>query len=137
MSISLLNLDDRRWSDLVEEGRALIPFYSPDWTDHNIHDPGVTFVELFAWLAEMDIYQLNRIPESHLRKFLALVGVTPEPPRPSQTVLSLATNEGAPVPLPATMEFDGKDSFGQPARFRILNDLAVIRTGLQAIQRRD
>jgi hypothetical protein len=137
MSISLLNLDDRRWSDLVEEGRALIPFYSPDWTDHNIHDPGVTFVELFAWLAEMDIYQLNRIPESHLRKFLALVGVTPESPRPSQTVLSITTNGAAPVLLPATLEFEGKDPFGRPARFRILNDLAVIRTGLQAIQRRD
>src|SRR5215471_15117161 len=137
MSISLLNLDDRRWSDLVEEGRALIPFYSPDWTDHNIHDPGVTFVELFAWLAEMDIYQVNRIPESHLRKFLALVGLTTEPPRPSQTVLSLTTNDDNPVLLPVTLEFEGEDSFGQPARFRLLNDLAVVRTELQTIQRRD
>jgi baseplate J-like protein len=137
MSISLLNLDDRRWPDLVEEGRALIPFYSPDWTDHNLHDPGITFVELFAWLAEMDIYQVNRIPESHLRKFLALVGVIPEPPRPAQTVLSLQTNDDQPVLLPATLEFEGEDSFGQPARFRILNDLAVSRAELQAIQRRD
>ena len=137
MSISLLNLDDRRWSDLVEEGRALIPFYSPDWTDHNIHDPGVTFVELFAWLAEMDIYQVNRIPESHLRKFLALVGVTPEPPRPSQTVLSQTTNDDNPVLLPATLEFEGEDSFGQTTRFRILNELAVVRTELQVIQRRE
>src|SRR5262245_3250779 len=137
MSISLLNLDDRRWPDLVEEGRALIPFYSPEWTDHNIHDPGITFVELFAWLAEMDIYQVNRIPESHLRKFLALVGVTLEPPRPAQTVLSLTTNDDHPVLLPATLEFEGEDSFGQTTRFRILNDLAVVRTELQAIQRRD
>jgi hypothetical protein len=137
MSISLLNLDDRRWSDLVEEGRALIPFYSPDWTDHNIHDPGVTLVELFAWLAEMDIYQVNRIPENHLRKFLALVGVTPEPPRQSQTVLSLTTDDDDPVLLPATLEFEGEDSFGQPARFRILNDLAVVHTELQSVQRCD
>ncbi len=137
MSISLLNLDDRRWSDLVEEGLALIPFYSPDWTDHNIHDPGVTFVELFAWLAEMDIYQVDRIPESHLRKFLALVGGAPEPPRPSQTVLSLATNDDDPVLLPATLEFEGEDSFGRTTRFRILSDLAVVRAELQAIQRRD
>ncbi len=23
----------------------------PDWTDGSQHDPGITFVELFAWLA--------------------------------------------------------------------------------------
>lgn len=21
----------------------------PDWTDHNVHDPGVTMLELLAW----------------------------------------------------------------------------------------
>jgi hypothetical protein len=42
MPIPLPNLDDRRWADLVEEGRALIPLYaSEDWTDHNVHDPGI------------------------------------------------------------------------------------------------
>ena len=45
MKVPLPNLDDRRWADLVDEGRSLIPFYAPDWTDHNIHDPGITFLQ--------------------------------------------------------------------------------------------
>ena len=141
MSISLPNLDDRRWVDLVEEGRALIPFYSPPWTDHNVHDPGITLIELFAWLAEMDIYQLNRIPERHLRKFLSLVGVHPEPPRPSLAPLSLALKgdlpAGGAVRIPVSVEFEGEDAFGQVTRFRTLNNLTVVRAELKAIQFKD
>ena len=42
MPLPLPHLDDRRWQDLVEEGRALIPRLAPAWTDHNVHDPGIT-----------------------------------------------------------------------------------------------
>ena len=79
MPILLPNLDDRRWVDLVDEGRALIPLYAPEWTDHNIHDPGITLIELFAWLAEMDIFQLNRITDRARLKFLALVELCRQP----------------------------------------------------------
>jgi hypothetical protein len=61
MPLEIPNLDNRRWADLVEEARALIPRVAPRWTDHNVHDPGMTFIELFAWLAEMQLYQLNRV----------------------------------------------------------------------------
>src|SRR5437870_5046768 len=98
MSIALTSLDDRRWADLVDEGRALIPFYSPEWTDHNVSDPGITLIELFAWLAEMDIYRLNRIPDSHLRKFISLVGVRPAPPQPSIAALSFSLKEDPGYP---------------------------------------
>ncbi|MEZ4496532.1 MAG: hypothetical protein R2845_07095 [Thermomicrobiales bacterium] len=47
--------------DLVEEG-LLIPFYAPEWTDHNAHDPGVTLLELFAWLAEWSYSNSTRFP---------------------------------------------------------------------------
>ena len=53
MPMPMPNLDDRRWDDLVDEGRALIPVYSRDWTDHNVSDPGITFLELFAWITEL------------------------------------------------------------------------------------
>src|SRR5678815_2807596 len=90
MSVALTNLDDRRWVDLVEEGRSLIPFYSTEWTDHNVHDPGITLIELFAWLAEMDIFQLDRIPERNLRAFLSLIGIRPDPPAEALAVTRLA-----------------------------------------------
>ncbi len=137
MPLSLPNLDDRRWAELVEEGRSLILFYAPEWTDHNIHDPGITVIDLLAWLAEMDLYQLNQIPERHKLKFLALVGIRPQPPRPARTVLSLTPQAGVSPTLPATLEFEGLDAFAQRTRFRTLDDLTLISVELQAIQFKD
>jgi hypothetical protein len=138
MSIPLPNLDDRRWADLVEEGRALIPVYAPEWTDHNVHDPGITLIELFAWLAEMDLYQLNRIPDRHKQKFLLLIGIRPQPPQPCRAVLSFSLKGGVPLlSLPATVEFAGKDAAGQMTTFRTLAPITVAPIRLQAIQVKD
>jgi hypothetical protein len=94
MPIPLPNLDDRRWADLVDEGRSLLPLYSPEWTNFNPSDPGITLMELFAFIAEMDIYQLNRIPDRHKGKFLELIGLKLASPRPARTVLSFSLASG-------------------------------------------
>ena len=105
MALPLPNLDDRRWLELVDEARTLIPVYAPQWTDHNLHDPGITFLELLAWIAEMDIYQANRIPDRHRFAFLALAGIEPRRPRGASTVASFELGAGAPpTPLPAGIE---------------------------------
>lgn len=138
MPLPLPNLDDRRWADLVDEGQSLISLYAPGWTDHNIHDPGIMLMELLAWIAEMDLYRLNRVPDRHKRKFLALIGLQPDPPRPAQTVLSFALQSGVPqLALPETVEFEGSDPFGWPARFRTLEAITVVSSQLKAIQVKD
>jgi hypothetical protein len=71
--ISLPNLDDLSWEDLVTEGRSLIPASAPDWTNHNPSDPGITLLELFAYLAEKLMYQVNRITDSNMVEFLSLI----------------------------------------------------------------
>ncbi|MCM8596521.1 baseplate J/gp47 family protein [Accumulibacter sp.] len=73
MPLTLPNLDDRRYLDLVEEARALIPTHAPEWTNHNASDPGIMLIELFAWLSEMLIYRLNRVTDENARKFLWLL----------------------------------------------------------------
>jgi hypothetical protein len=73
MPVALPNLDDRRYADLVEEVRALIPTYAPEWTNHNASDPGITLVELFAYLTEMMLYRLNRVTDDNKRVFLKLL----------------------------------------------------------------
>ena len=40
-----------------------------------LSDPGITFAELFAWIAEMQVFQVDQVPARHRRKFLALLGV--------------------------------------------------------------
>jgi hypothetical protein len=138
VKIPLPNLDDRRWSDLVDEGRSLIPTYAPDWTDHNVHDPGITVMELLAWVAEMDIYQLNRISDEHKRKFLALVGVLPEPPRAARNVLSFAMKPGVgPRALPASTQFFTRDLSGSLAPFRLVEPVTVVPGRLETVQVKD
>jgi len=73
MSLPLPVLDDRRFPDLVTEAQSLIPAYQPSWTDYNASDPGITLIELFAWLAEMLIYRADQVPEAHVRAFLSLL----------------------------------------------------------------
>ena len=102
MPLEVPNLDDRRWADLVEEAQALIPRLAPRWTDHNVHDPGITFIELFAWLAEMQIYQLNRVGEKHREVFGRLAGVRRRPRTPARVdVLAIGDLRARVLPLPA------------------------------------
>jgi hypothetical protein len=75
MALPIPNLDDRTFNDLINEARALIPVYDKDWTNHNPSDPGITLVELFAWLIEMVIYRVDQVPEANYRNFLKLIGI--------------------------------------------------------------
>ena len=73
MPLQLPVLDDRRFADLVTEGRGLIPIHAPEWTNHNPSDPGITLVELFAHLTEMLIYRLDRVTTANIAAFLNLL----------------------------------------------------------------
>jgi hypothetical protein len=73
MPLPLPDLDNRRFDDLVGDLRALIPQLAPDWTNHNIADPGITLVELMAWVAEVSLYRANRIPDRTLVNFASLL----------------------------------------------------------------
>jgi len=59
------NLDDRTFQDIVNEAIKLIPRYCPKWTNYNPGDPGITLIELFAWMTELIIYRLNRVPDKN------------------------------------------------------------------------
>lgn len=69
------NLFQRRFDDLVEIGRARLPALAPEWTDHNLHDPGITLMELLAWVAEAQLYSLSRLGRNQRVAYAALLGV--------------------------------------------------------------
>jgi len=100
--IPVPNLDTIDFDALVEEGRALIPRYAPDWTDHNLHDPGITLLDLLAWVVDQQVYRIGFVGDAHLKAFAALLGVRPEAARPASALLwpaaALAPDERA---LPA------------------------------------
>ena len=84
MPLQAPNLDDRRFQELFEELRALIPRYAPEWTDHNLSDPGITMMQLFAYLGEIVLFRLNRVPDRNYIKFLQLIGVEQKPAVPAR-----------------------------------------------------
>lgn len=73
MPLTLNNLDDRTFDDLVEEGLALIQSGCSKWTNHNPSDPGIALIEVFAYLTEILLYRLNRISDENLYAFLRLL----------------------------------------------------------------
>lgn len=85
--IKLPNLDDQRYIDIVEAAKRRIPVIFPEWTDLNEHDPGITIVELFAWLKEMQQYYLNRISDRTRENMLHLLGIERLPAAPSKAVV--------------------------------------------------
>ncbi len=99
MSLPVPRLDDLDFEELVSQARALIPRFAPDWTDHNLHDPGITFIELFAWLAEMQIYFLDQVTEGTRRKFLKLLGLAPRATRPARVEIDFDLRHADRGPL--------------------------------------
>ncbi len=91
MPLQLPNLDDRRYTDLVTEARRLIPIHDPDWTNHNPSDPGITLLELFAYLTEALLYRLDRVTAENQRKFLKLLNGPDWTPSPDLTADIRAT----------------------------------------------
>ncbi|MDN5768036.1 MAG: putative baseplate assembly protein [Humibacillus sp.] len=80
MSLPLPHFDDRHFQDLVDDAKRMVQKRSPEWTDHNVSDPGVTLIETFAFMVDQLIYRLNRVPDKLYLAFLDLVGVRPHAP---------------------------------------------------------
>jgi len=92
-------LDDRTFDDIVSEAIRLIPRYCPEWTNHNPTDPGITLVELFAWMTEMSLYRLNQVPEKIYLSLLELMGLSLIPPQSARAVVRFFPVEGYKKPV--------------------------------------
>ncbi len=82
------DLDDRTFQDLVEECILRIPRYCPEWTNYNPGDPGITLVELFAWLTDQMMMRFNQVPRRQYVAFLEMLGVRLQPPSPAHTEIT-------------------------------------------------
>ena len=96
MSVPAPQLDTRTYQDIVDEALARIPVHNPEWTNFNQSDPGVTLLELFAFMTESLLFRANQIPERNRRKFLDLLGVPLAPASSARGIVVLANEKGPP-----------------------------------------
>jgi predicted phage baseplate assembly protein len=106
MALPSPNLDDRRFQQFVDDAKRYIQRRAPEWTDHNVSDPGVTLVETVAHMADQIVYRLNRVPEKNHLAFLDLVGITLFPPSAARTDVTfwLSAPQDDPVLIPLGTE---------------------------------
>lgn len=143
MSLPEVVLDDRRFQDLVSEARLRISRACPEWTEHNVSDPGITLIELFAWMTDMLIYRLNRVPEKLHVALLELLGIRLAPPAAAAAGLRfrLDAPAAAAVPIPADVTEVGTRRTATEASivFRTTQDFTIppARPAAYLVQRGD
>ena len=104
MALPAPNLDERTFADLVADARQYILTRCPSWTDLSPGDPGITLLEVFAYLTEVMIYRLNRVPAKAYVEFLRLLGVKLLPPSAAAVELRFQLPQPAtwPVNIPVS-----------------------------------
>jgi predicted phage baseplate assembly protein len=136
MPLPTPNLDDRRFQDLVDDAKRLVQERCPEWTDHNVADPGVTLIELFAWMTDQILYRLNRVSDLNYVKFLDLLGVSLFPPAPAYADLTfwLSAARTHAVRIPAgTQVASLRTEAEEPITFSTTHDLAILPCSIAAL----
>ena len=131
MPLPAPDLDDRTFQDIVDEAKRLIPRYCPEWTNHNVSDPGVALIELFAWMSEMVLYRINQVPERLYVHFLNMVGVELFPPSVARVDLTfwlstvLETSVVIPAGTQAMTTVGASSGSVDPVVFTTTQDLVI------------
>lgn len=133
MPLPLPDLDDRRWHDLVDEATSLIHRYAPGWTDYNVSDPGITLIDLLAWITEADVFGLDRVPRTHRERFLALAGSVLNPVKPASTPLEFAV-AGPPITVPNGVVLAAVTDGGPQVGHQLSQTVQVLGCALSAVQ---
>jgi hypothetical protein len=94
MPLEIPKIDDRDYQQILNEALVRIPVHNPEWTNYNDSDPGITLVQLFAFMTENLLYRSNLIPERNRIKFLKLLGVPVEPAAAAKGIVTFSNLKG-------------------------------------------
>jgi predicted phage baseplate assembly protein len=136
MALPVPNLDDRRFQDLVDDAKRIVQRRCPEWTDHNVSDPGVTLIETFAFMTDQLLFRLNQVPDRMYVKFLEMIGLRMLPATPARApvtfwlsapaVAGVAVSMGTTVATPRT---DSEESIV----FNTRDELQILPCTLQDV----
>jgi len=136
MALPAPNLDDRRFQELVDEAKRHVMRHCPDWTDHNVSDPGVTLIETFAYMTDALLYRLNRVPDRLYVKFLELIGLHLLPATPARAGVTfwLSAPAQARLIIPTgTQVATLRSEIEEPVIFATREDLPIVPCAYQNV----
>jgi predicted phage baseplate assembly protein len=130
------NLDDRRFQDYVDDAKRMVQQRCPEWTDHNVSDPGVTLIETFAFMVDQLTYRLNKVTDRNYVKFLDLIGVRLFAPSAAQAPVTFwltAPQENAVVVPRGTRVTTQRVGREEPVIFETLDELTISSSELARV----
>ncbi|MBR0820223.1 putative baseplate assembly protein [Bradyrhizobium liaoningense] len=138
-------IDDRRFDDIVEEVKTRIARYTPEWqpvwNDHNDSDPGITLAQLLAWLSEMLLYRMGKVPELNYLKFLEMVGIELQAAQPARVDVMFPVTDTTTMPFidvpPRTQVSAPADDGGPPLIYETEKSARALTATLQSVQSYD
>lgn len=105
-----VTLDQERFEDMLREMQNMISSIVPEWTDYNLHDPGITMMELFAWLKGIQQFHMDQTGNGQIIRYLALLGRERFERQAAETLLEVSSDRPVRVPEGARF-FAGKYCF--------------------------
>jgi predicted phage baseplate assembly protein len=128
MSLPVTNLDDRKFQDLVDEAKRMIPQLCPEWTNHNLSDPGVALIELFAWMTETTLFRLNQAPDVFYTRMLNLLGFEQFPASAARADLTFWNSGGRAesIVIPKGTQVATAGTIGETRVFTTLDDAVIV-----------
>ena len=136
MALPAPDLDDRGFLDLVNDAKRLVMRRCPEWTDHNVSDPGVTLIETFAYMTDQLLFRLNRVPDRLYLKFLDLIGLHLIPPVPATAPVTFWLSAPAATPMTITAGTQAgtlRTETTESVTFATVDDLEIVPCALQAV----
>lgn len=107
------NLDDRSFEELVASAIRKAGEKCPQWTDRSPGDPMVALLEASAFLTDLLIYRVNRMPDKAYAAFLNLIGARIGPPSAAAVTVEFkrkeATRGAFEIPAGARIKASGAD----------------------------
>ena len=120
-----IRLDDENYIEIFEKTRKMIPKVFPEWTDYNEHDPGITLLQLFSWLKEMQQFYLDQIGTDNYRMYLKLLGITQKKRKPAVSLLQVLNHGNEKVLLKGT-KFKAGDTIFETLQTETIEDNHIV-----------
>lgn len=121
--LPLPNLNDQQFEDIMKNALHQTKKYGNSWKDIDIHDPGVTILELLAFFKEDQQSHINNVGVKSFFKFIELLGLQRKLPKSAKTMVCFQGNNQI---IPKGTKLKAYDAvFETLERIKVLNNTIV------------